>query len=204
MGDSSDNIPGVAGIGQKTAGDLISRFGSIDYIYRHIDEIDIKKGVREKLIADKENAYLSRTLGTINLEAPVDVDMDSYIIGTGDTGKAIRLLSQLEMFGIIEKLGLTAPDAGSRPVRALHLPPPERRCPRRVERRQKSLGREITASKKRAVWLSFSPFPPVFGAPDGWIWCAFWPFFFLVRPNCAINPAKKRRQNSCHTMMSTR
>ncbi len=108
MGDSSDNIPGVAGIGQKTAGDLISRFGSIDYIYENIDEIDIKKGVREKLIADKENAYLSRTLGTISLEAPVDLDMDSYIIGGGDAGKAIRLLSQLEMFGIIEKLGLTA------------------------------------------------------------------------------------------------
>lgn len=108
MGDSSDNIPGVAGIGQKTAGDLISRFGSIDYIYEHIDEIDIKKGVREKLIADKDNAYLSRTLGTINLEAPIDLDMDTYAIGGGDAGKAIRLLSQLEMFGIIEKLGLTA------------------------------------------------------------------------------------------------
>ena len=107
MGDSSDNIPGVAGIGQKTAGELISRFGSIDYIYDHIDEIDIKKGVREKLIADKENAYLSRTLGTINLEAPVDLDMDNYIIGSGDAGEAIRLLARLEMFGIIEKLGLT-------------------------------------------------------------------------------------------------
>ncbi len=108
MGDSSDNIPGVAGIGQKTAGDLISRFGNIDYIYEHIDEIDIKKGVREKLIADKENAYLSRTLGTINLEAPIDLDMDCYKIENGDQGKAIRLLSQLEMFGVIEKLGLTA------------------------------------------------------------------------------------------------
>ncbi len=108
MGDSSDNIPGVAGIGQKTAGDLISRFGSIDYIYDHIDEIDIKKGVHDKLVADKDNAFLSRTLGTINLEAPISLDMDDYKISEGDPGKAIRLLSQLEMFGIIEKLGLTA------------------------------------------------------------------------------------------------
>jgi len=108
MGDSSDNIPGVAGIGQKTAGDLISRFGSIDYIYEHIDEIDIKKGVHDKLVADKENAYLSRTLGTINLEAPVSLDMDDYRITDGNPGKAIRLLSQLEMFGVIEKLGLSA------------------------------------------------------------------------------------------------
>ena len=108
MGDSSDNIPGVAGIGQKTAGDLITRFGSIDYIYDHIDELDIKKGVREKLIADKDNAYLSRTLGTINLEAPIDLNMDNYKVECKEAGKAIRLLSQLEMFGIIEKLGLTA------------------------------------------------------------------------------------------------
>lgn len=108
MGDSSDNIPGVAGIGQKTAGDLISRFGSIDYIYEHIDEIDIKKGVHDKLVADKDNAFLSRTLGTIKLDAPIDTDMDSYKISQGDVGKAIRTLSQLEMFGIIEKLGLTA------------------------------------------------------------------------------------------------
>ncbi len=108
MGDTSDNIPGVAGIGQKTAGDLISRFGSIDYIYEHIDELDIKKGVYSKLIADKENAFLSRTLGTINLEAPISLDMDDYKISKGDPGKAIRLLSQLEMFGIIEKLGLAA------------------------------------------------------------------------------------------------
>lgn len=108
MGDSSDNIPGVAGIGQKTAGDLISRFGSIDYIYEHIDEIDIKKGVHDKLVADRDNAFLSRTLGTINLEAPIDTDMDTYKIKKGEPGKAIRLLSQLEMFGIIEKLGLIA------------------------------------------------------------------------------------------------
>ncbi len=108
MGDTSDNIPGVAGIGQKTAGSLISRFGNIDYIYEHIDEIDITKNVYAKLVADKDNAFLSRTLGTINLEVPISLDMDDYRIGQGDPGKAIRLLSQLEMFGIIEKLGLTS------------------------------------------------------------------------------------------------
>ncbi|MGN0448276.1 MAG: DNA polymerase I [Acutalibacteraceae bacterium] len=113
MGDSSDNIPGVAGIGQKTAGDLISRFGSIDYIYGHIDEIDIKKGVRDKLVADKDNAYLSRTLGTICLEAPISLNMDDYKIAGGDIGKAIRLLSRLEMFAIIEKLGLSGADMPS-------------------------------------------------------------------------------------------
>ncbi|MBR5437657.1 MAG: DNA polymerase I, partial [Clostridia bacterium] len=107
MGDSSDNIPGVAGVGQKTAGDLIKNYGSIDYIYEHIEEIDIKKGVHDKLIAGKDMAYLSRQLGTICLEAPVDLDMDSYLIGEGDLQKALSLLVSLEMFGIIEKLGLT-------------------------------------------------------------------------------------------------
>ena len=107
MGDSSDNIPGVAGIGQKTAGDLIINYGNIDYIYEHLDEIDIKKGVREKLIAGKESAYLSRKLGTICLEAPVDTDITSYTLKEVDNFNAINLLVKLEMFGIIEKLGLT-------------------------------------------------------------------------------------------------
>lgn len=110
MGDSSDNIPGVAGIGQKTAGDLIQRFGNIDYIYENIEEIDIKKGVREKLIKDKDNAYLSRQLGTICLEAPVDTDLNSYLIREPDTYNAINLLARLEMFGMISKLGLTETD----------------------------------------------------------------------------------------------
>ena len=107
MGDSSDNIPGVAGIGQKTAGDLIQKYGSIDYIYEHLDELDIKKGVHDKLEAGKDSAYLSRTLGTICLEAPVSLDMNDYLIGEGDVSKAIKMLVNLEMFGIIEKLGLT-------------------------------------------------------------------------------------------------
>ncbi|MEE1055467.1 MAG: 5'-3' exonuclease H3TH domain-containing protein, partial [Acutalibacteraceae bacterium] len=65
MGDSSDNIPGVAGVGEKTATDLITRYHSIDYIYENIDSLEIKEGVRKKLIDGKESAYLSRTLGTI-------------------------------------------------------------------------------------------------------------------------------------------
>ncbi len=108
MGDSSDNIPGVAGIGKKTAGDLIQAYGSIDYIYDHLDEIEIKKGVRDKLEAGKDSAYLSRSLGTICLEAPVDTNIENYLIKPCETANAIKLLVSLEMFGIIEKLGLTS------------------------------------------------------------------------------------------------
>ena len=107
MGDSSDNIPGVAGIGQKTAGDLIINYGNIDYIYEHLDELDIKKGVREKLAVGKESAYLSKKLGTICLEAPVDTNIENYKLKSVDNFNAINLLVKLEMFGIIEKLGLT-------------------------------------------------------------------------------------------------
>ncbi|MBR3948189.1 MAG: DNA polymerase I [Clostridia bacterium] len=107
MGDSSDNIPGVPGIGQKTAGELIKAYGSIDYIYDHIDELDIKKGVHQKLLDGKDSAYLSRTLGTICLTAPVDTNPDTYLIKEPSAAEAIKLLVSLEMFGIIEKLGLT-------------------------------------------------------------------------------------------------
>ena len=107
MGDSSDNIPGVPGIGQKTAGELIKSYGSIDYIYDHIDELDIKKGVHQKLLDGKDSAYLSRTLGTICLTAPVDTNPDTYLIKKPSAAEVIKLLVSLEMFGIIEKLGLT-------------------------------------------------------------------------------------------------
>ncbi len=107
MGDSSDNIPGVSGIGQKTAGDLIARFGNIDYIYENLDSLDIKKGVHDKLAIDKDKAFLSRTLGTICLDAPIDTNLDSYIPKPVNSSALIRLLVKLEMFGVIERLGLT-------------------------------------------------------------------------------------------------
>ena len=66
QGDTSDNIPGVAGIGPKGAGDLIQRYHTVEYIYDHLDELEIKDGVRKKLTASKENAILSRMLGEIN------------------------------------------------------------------------------------------------------------------------------------------
>ena len=106
QGDSSDNIPGVAGVGEKTAGALISKYGNIDYIYDHIDELEIKEGVRQKLIKDRDNAFLSRTLGTICLKVPMDTDLSHYKVSGGDFGAAARLLSTLEMFGMIDKLGL--------------------------------------------------------------------------------------------------
>lgn len=108
MGDSSDNIPGVAGIGKKTAEELISRFGSVDYIYENIDTIDVKEGVRAKLKADKDKAYLSYKLGTIDIDSPVPTDINEYKKQAPDVLNATKILTSLEMFKILEKLNLSS------------------------------------------------------------------------------------------------
>ncbi len=108
MGDSSDNIPGVAGVGEKTAVALIAEFGSLDGVYDNIDSEFIKNGVRAKLIADKDNAYLSRTLGTICTAAPIDTDITAYLPHERDDSGLARELSRLEMFKTMERLGVSA------------------------------------------------------------------------------------------------
>jgi DNA polymerase-1 len=75
IGDSSDNIPGVAGIGPKSAIPLIQKFGSVEAIYEHIDEVD-KAGIKNKLIAGKENAFLSKKLATIHCLVPLEFDFE--------------------------------------------------------------------------------------------------------------------------------
>ncbi|MEG1427590.1 MAG: 5'-3' exonuclease H3TH domain-containing protein, partial [Oscillospiraceae bacterium] len=107
QGDSSDNIPGVAGIGEKGAGELIRRFGSLQYIYDHLEELDITAGMRKKLAESKENAFLSYFLGTIDCAAPVDTSIESYIMTPGDPQKAAALMIRLELFKMMEKMGIS-------------------------------------------------------------------------------------------------
>ena len=106
QGDSSDNIPGVAGIGPKGATELIQKYGDIDYIYAHLDELDIKPGMRKKLAESRENAFLSRMLGEICLTAPIDTDLSAYAVGKGDKAAAARLMARLELFSLIKKFDL--------------------------------------------------------------------------------------------------
>lgn len=106
QGDTSDNIPGVKGIGKKGAADLIQSFGNLDYIYENIDTIDIKPGMRQKLKDDKDNAYLSRKLGEIYKEVPIDTSLDLCKPQNKDKTAAARLMAKLEMFTLIEKFGL--------------------------------------------------------------------------------------------------
>lgn len=119
QGDSSDCIPGVAGIGPKGAGELVQKFGSVEYLYEHLDELDIKPGVRAKLEASRENAFLSYDLGTIRCNAPVDTDISHYVKEAGDPQKASAAMVKLELFSLIEKFGLSgtaAPEAGGAPA----------------------------------------------------------------------------------------
>ena len=106
QGDTSDNIPGVAGIGEKGAAELIQKFGSIENIYENLSDLDIKPGMKVKLETSKDNAFLSKKLGTICLTAPVDTDLSSYLIKEADAVKATNLLASLEMFKILNRLNL--------------------------------------------------------------------------------------------------
>ncbi len=107
MGDTSDNIPGVAGVGEKTAVSLISQFGSLEGVYQNIDNDAIKSGVRAKLEADKENAFLSRKLGEIYKQVPISREEGFYKIGEMDGAALAETLRKLEMFSMIERLGIT-------------------------------------------------------------------------------------------------
>ena len=116
MGDTSDNIPGVPGVGEKTALALVQAFGSLDEVYNHLDDPRIKPGVRKKLTENEDKARLSHTLGEIRLDAPIDTAPGTYRRGPGEPEKAAVLLASLEMHSLIPRLGLTESAAPAAPA----------------------------------------------------------------------------------------
>lgn len=106
MGDSSDNIPGVSGIGPKTASDLLKKFGSLDGVYANLDDPSIRPKIREKLVNDKENAYLSYDLATIRPEAPIDFAPTDAVIQPYNRPALYDLFVKLEFVRLIDKYGL--------------------------------------------------------------------------------------------------
>ena len=106
MGDSSDNIPGVKGIGEKGATALISAFHSVDGIYDNIDDSSITKSTRAKLIAGKEDAKMSKTLATIDQFVPIDIAISDTARTAYDNDALISLFERLEFRSFIKKLGL--------------------------------------------------------------------------------------------------
>ena len=96
MGDTSDNIPGVAGVGEKTAIKLLNQFESVEGVYEHIEEVTAKK-LKEKLINSKADALMSKDLATINVHSPIEVSLeDTKLTFQDDTAEKIELFKKLE------------------------------------------------------------------------------------------------------------
>lgn len=106
MGDASDNIPGVSGIGEKTAFALIEKFHSLEGVYENIDSDFIKKGQRQKLSEGKEDAYMSRRLATIVRDMPLDLDFEDAKITAFDNEALADKLEELELSKLADRLGV--------------------------------------------------------------------------------------------------
>ena len=108
-GDASDNVPGVPGIGEKTAIPLIQKYGSIEELYRHLDEIP-QQGVRTKLKANKELAFLSKRLVTIDINVPLPVNFHSLKAEKRNNAKLMELFGALEFRSLLSKLQMETPE----------------------------------------------------------------------------------------------
>ena len=108
QGDTSDNIPGVPGIGEKTALKLIQEYGSIDNLYKKIEEgkDNLKGKQREKIVENKELAILSKTLGTINLKVPIEDDLSNFKVEEWDREKVLEIFKELNFNRYIERFNL--------------------------------------------------------------------------------------------------
>jgi len=109
MGDSSDNIPGVAGVGEKTALDLVQRFGCVKVMYDKLDELDIKETVRKKLEAGRDNAFLSYELATICPDAPLDIKLSDTKRRDIDNDRLYEIFMRLGFRRLIVEFGLRQP-----------------------------------------------------------------------------------------------
>lgn len=103
VGDSSDDIPGVAGVGPKTAVPLIKSFGILENIYKNIDQIE-KDSLRNKLLENKENAFLSKELATIKCDVPIEINFEDAKFTPPDFNKLFRLFEELEFKSFPNKL----------------------------------------------------------------------------------------------------
>ncbi len=126
MGDSSDNIPGVAGIGEKTASSLIKEYGTIEKLYEVYEDSSLTKGVKTKLANGIDSAKESKWLATIVRDAPIDKVLTDYIPSPADNAAISSLLTELEMFKLLDKLGISASEAeAAAPVQTVEHTPVE-------------------------------------------------------------------------------
>ena len=107
MGDSSDNISGVPGIGEKTASALIKEYGTVEELYAKYEDSSLTKSVKTKLANGADAAKQSKWLATIVRDAPVDTQLSDYLLKKPDEAAVSRLLTELEMFKLLDKLGIS-------------------------------------------------------------------------------------------------
>ena len=122
MGDSSDNIPGVPGVGEKTAMDLVQRYGEIKNIYENLDSLEIKEGVRKKLAQGRESAEMSYWLATIIRDVPLDFKPEDNLWDKNYTGALYGIFKRLGFNKFIEKWGLTENGEAAISEEQSHLP----------------------------------------------------------------------------------
>ncbi len=108
QGDTSDNIPGIPGVGEKTAISLIQKFGSIDGLYEKVDkgEAELKGKQKEKIENNRDLAFLSKTLGTINLEVPIEDTLEDFKVEEWDKPKVLELFKELNFNRYIDRFSL--------------------------------------------------------------------------------------------------
>ncbi|MBE6850854.1 MAG: DNA polymerase I [Ruminococcus sp.] len=112
MGDSSDNISGIKGIGEKTAMALIQTWHSIEAMYEHMEEVQATPRIKQKLIEGKADAQESKWLATIRTDAPVSTEFSDYVPKAQRTDELRRILTELEMYKILERFGLSPLGSG--------------------------------------------------------------------------------------------
>jgi DNA polymerase-1 len=112
VGDSADNVPGVRGVGEKTAQKLLAEFGSLDAVLAHAAELPAKR-VREALLADADRARLSRDLVTIRRDVPVRLDLDTVAVREPDWPRLLDLLAELEFHSLVRQLASRREEAPS-------------------------------------------------------------------------------------------
>ena len=121
MGDSSDNIPGVPGVGEKTAMDLVQRYGTLQHIYDKLDELDIKEGVRKKLREGRESAELSYELATICTAVPIKFEPADALWHDNYKRGLYGLFKKLGFNKFIEKWGIEAPKEADGSAETAHM-----------------------------------------------------------------------------------
>jgi DNA polymerase-1 len=159
-GDTSDNIPGVPGIGDKTAVKLIEQFGTIENLYQHLDEVTPEK-LRENLRAHKDDAFHSKEMATIQTDVPITLDLDACAIKNYDREKVLALFRELEFKSLAERLPEPVATNGAHAAEAKAVPRAQDYRTIVDEKALDALAKELAAAKAFAFDVETSDLNPI-------------------------------------------